>query len=78
MRQQEQVRRGSPVSSRLVLTLVFTAVQLWALVVVVGRIEVSGVLQVALALALGGTVLAVFNAWEELLVSRQRDSRPDR
>ncbi|MCO1580566.1 hypothetical protein M8C13_32905 [Crossiella sp. SN42] len=79
MSQQEQVRRDrSTMSSRLVITLLFTVVQAGALVVVLGEFPAEGVLRVALAVALAGTVLSVLNAWEEVLLSSRRGCRRDR
>ncbi|MBP2472626.1 hypothetical protein JOF53_001498 [Crossiella equi] len=79
MRQQERTRDRVTVSSRLVLTVLFTAVQAWALVLLVGRYSAQGfTTEIALSLALGGAVLAVVNAWEEVVLSSRRDSRQDR
>ncbi|MGO1051229.1 hypothetical protein [Crossiella sp. CA198] len=79
MSQQEQVRPdNSTVTSRLVITLLFTAVQVWALVLVINRFPAEGLVQLALAVALAGTVLSVLNAWEEVLLSSRRGSRRDR
>lgn len=51
---------------RLVCTLVFTAVQLWAVVVVLAELDAGGALALAVALLAAGGLVAVHDAWHEV------------
>ena len=51
---------------RVVLTVVFTAVQLWAVVVLLTQVHAGGVVAVALAAVMAAAVLAVIYGWQEV------------
>lgn len=55
-------RRGASI---FMLTMLFTAVQVWALVVVLTQLRADGVVRVALACLLSGAVVAVLWSWQE-------------
>jgi hypothetical protein len=46
-------------------TIVFTAVEVWAVLVVLFRVPADGVARVALAAALAGTLMAVLLSWQD-------------
>ncbi|MFD1149601.1 hypothetical protein [Saccharothrix hoggarensis] len=68
---EEQARSRRRFTERLACTLVFTAVQLWAVVVVVVKAEVDGVVAPAVALVLAGGLIAVHDAWREVRAVRR-------
>jgi hypothetical protein len=71
--QHEERRPYNRVFGRVVLTAVFTAVQLWAAVVLLTQLHVEGVVAVALAVVMAAAVLAVIYGWQEVRsVSRQQ------
>jgi len=57
------------VAARVSGTVVFSAVEVWAVIVVITRFTAAGASRVALALVLAGALLAIFYAWEETKVS---------
>jgi hypothetical protein len=62
----EERRPYNRVFARVVLTTFFTAVQIWAAVVLVTQIHVGGVVAVALAAMMAGSVLAAIYGWQEV------------
>ena len=71
--QNEERRSYNRVFARVVLTAVFTAVQIWAGAVLLTQVHVDGVVAVALAAVMAGAVLAVIYGWQEVRsVSRQQ------
>jgi hypothetical protein len=62
----EERRPYNRVFARVVLTVTFTAVQLWAVVVLLTQVHVTGVVAVALAAVMAAAVLAVVYGWQEV------------
>ncbi|GAA0642606.1 hypothetical protein GCM10010174_76570 [Kutzneria viridogrisea] len=54
------------VFARVVWTALFSAVQLWAIVVLLTQLHVDGVVAVALAAVISGAVLAALSGWQEV------------
>jgi hypothetical protein len=63
---EEPAKSRRQFTERLACTLVFTAVQLWAAVVIVVKADVDGVVGLAVALVLAGGLLAVHDAWRDV------------
>jgi hypothetical protein len=63
---EEPARSRRRFTERLASTLVFTAVMLWAAVVVVVKSDVDGVVALAVSFVLAGGLVAVYDAWREL------------
>lgn len=68
---EEPARSRRRFTERLACTLVFTAVQLWAAVVVVVEAEFSGVLALAVSLVLAAALISVYDAWREVRSTRR-------
>lgn len=72
-KQNEERRPYNRVFTRVVLTVFFTAVQLWAMVVLLTQLHVGGVVAVALAAVMAAGVLAAIYGWQEVrAASRQQ------
>ncbi|MBB5805174.1 hypothetical protein F4560_004942 [Saccharothrix ecbatanensis] len=63
---EEPAKSRRQFTERLACTLVFTAVQLWAAVVIVFKADVDGVVGLAIALVLSGGLIAVHDAWRDV------------
>jgi hypothetical protein len=59
-------RERPDLTSRMVISVLFTAIQAWAITVAVLHVPVGGVERVALAAALAAAVLTVLDAWREI------------
>lgn len=68
------------VFARVVLTALFSAVLLWAIVVLLTQAHVEGVVAVALAVVMSGAVIAAVSAWQEVrtLSRSERAERKER
>jgi predicted PurR-regulated permease PerM len=75
--QNEERRPYGRVFARVVLTAVFTAVQLWAVVVLLTQVHVGGVAAVALAAVMAAAVLAVIYGWQEVRTLSRRQTGDD-
>ena len=73
----EERRPYNRVFARVVLTVFFTAVQLWATVVLLTQLHVGGVVAVALAAVMAGGVLAVIYGWQEVRAARRQQTGGD-
>jgi hypothetical protein len=56
---------------------VFTAVQLWAVVVLLTQLQVGGVVAVALAAVMAAAVLAVIYGWQEVRSASRQSTGDD-
>jgi hypothetical protein len=56
----------SDVAVRATITLAFTGVQAWAMVLVVLHVELGGAARLALAAALAAAVITVLDAWRDV------------
>lgn len=63
---EEQAKARRQFTERLACTLVFTAVQLWAAVVIIVKADVDGVVALAAAFVLAGGLIAVHDAWRDV------------
>ncbi|WP_033435963.1 hypothetical protein [Saccharothrix syringae] len=63
---EEPAKSRRRFAERLACTLVFTAVQLWAAVVVLVETDARGPLAAAVALVLAGGVIAMYDAWHDV------------
>jgi hypothetical protein len=63
---EEPARSRRRFTERLASTLVFTAVMLWAAVVIIVKSELDGVVALAVAFVLAGGLVAVYDAWREV------------
>lgn len=63
---EEPARSRRRFTERLACTLVFTAVMLWAAVVIVVKSDVDGVVALAVSIVLAGGLVAVHDAWREV------------
>ncbi|WP_367136675.1 hypothetical protein [Saccharothrix sp. HUAS TT1] len=63
---EEPARSRRKFTERLACTLVFTAVQLWAAVVIVFKADFDGVVALAIAFVLAAGLLGVYDAWREV------------
>lgn len=61
-------------TEQVVMTVLFTVIELWAIVAVVVLIDASGVLAVAAALALSAGLMYVIDSWRAVR-SRSRELR---
>jgi len=52
--------------SNVLATIVFSAVEVWAVIVVLTMLRVDGVLKVALCCALAGALMAIYLAWRSI------------
>lgn len=73
----EERRTYNRVFTRVVLTAVFTAVQLWAVMVLLSQVHVEGVAAVALAVVMAAAVLAVIYGWQEVRAASRRQTGGD-
>ncbi|MCX2952760.1 hypothetical protein [Lentzea sp. NEAU-D7] len=55
-------------TEQVVLALVFTVVELWAIVAVIVLLEARGVLAVAVAVVLSASLIALWDTWRTLLM----------
>ncbi|WP_158843048.1 hypothetical protein [Saccharothrix deserti] len=63
---EEPAKSRRRFTERLACTLVFTAVQLWAAVVIIFKSDVDGVVALAVAFVLAGGLIAMYDAWREV------------
>ncbi|MFC6092457.1 hypothetical protein Q5530_19205 [Saccharothrix sp. BKS2] len=63
---EERAKSRRRFTERLACTLLFTAVQLWAAVVIVIKSDARGVVALAVALVLAGGLIAMYDAWREV------------
>lgn len=77
MNKNEERRPYNRVFARVVLTVLFTTVQLWAVVVLLTQANVSGVLAVALAAVMAAAVLAVIYGWQEVRAASRQQTGGD-
>ncbi|QUQ66560.1 hypothetical protein [Kutzneria sp. CA-103260] len=75
--QHEERRPYNRVFTRVVLTVVFTAVQLWAVVVLLTQLHVAGVVAVALAMVMAAAVLTVVYGWQEVRAASRQQTGGD-
>ncbi len=61
---EQFARPRRPRLSSVLATIVFSAIQIWAVVVVITMLRVDGVLKVALCVALAGALMAIYLAWQ--------------
>ncbi|MFI9383582.1 hypothetical protein [Kutzneria sp. NPDC052558] len=73
----EERRPYNRVFARVVLTVFFTAVQLWAAVVLLTQLHVEGVAAVALAMVMAAAVLAVIYGWQEVRAAGRQQTGGD-
>jgi hypothetical protein len=68
------------VFARVVLTALFSAVLLWAIVVLLTQSHTEGVVAVALAVVMSGAVIGAVSAWQEVrtLSSEERVGKTER
>ncbi|MFI9009682.1 hypothetical protein ACIGNX_20870 [Actinosynnema sp. NPDC053489] len=71
---EERAKSRGRFTERLVATLAFTAVMLWAAVVVVVKADVDGVVALAVSFVLSGGLVAVYDAWRELRSARREET----
>lgn len=64
----EVLRARRKYTERVALTVVFTVVELWAVVAVVALIDVDGVLAAAVSVVLSGAFIALWDTWSTLLM----------
>ncbi|MEU4442160.1 hypothetical protein AB0K14_15160 [Actinosynnema sp. NPDC050801] len=62
----EQAKSRRRFTERLASTLVFTAVMVWAAVVVIIKSDFDGVVALAVSFVLAGGLVAVYDAWREV------------
>ncbi|SDG06274.1 hypothetical protein SAMN05216553_105145 [Lentzea fradiae] len=76
-KQMQRARRKH--TERVVYAVVFTAVELWAVVAAVVLLDDSGVLAVAVAVVLSAALIAVWDTWQSILANGRalRGSMPD-
>ncbi|MEU5692507.1 hypothetical protein [Actinosynnema sp. NPDC020468] len=67
----EVLKARRRLTERLACTLLFTAVQAWAAAVIFTSLETSGVVALAVAFVLAGGLVAVYDAWRDVRVSRR-------
>ena len=70
-------RRRWVVAARVTGTVAFTAVEAWAVIMVLTRFTAAGANRIALAIVLAGAVLALLYAWEETRGLLRGKARPD-
>jgi len=75
--QHEERRTYNRVFTRVVLTAVFTAVQIWAAMVLLTQVHVEGVAAVALAVVMSAGVLAVIYGWQEVRAASRQQTGGD-
>ncbi|WP_447003676.1 hypothetical protein ACRAKI_29065 [Saccharothrix isguenensis] len=68
---EEPAKSRRQFTERLACTLVFTAVQLWAAVVIIVMADVDGMVAFAVALVLAGGLIAVHDAWRDVRSARR-------
>jgi len=72
-----RLRRRWVIAARVSGTAAFTAVEVWAVIMVITRFTADGASRVALAIVLAGAVLALLYAWEETRALVRGKARPD-
>ncbi|HEX7309296.1 hypothetical protein [Lentzea sp.] len=77
-KQLQRARRKH--TERVVYAVVFTAVELWAVVAAVVLLDDDGVLAVAVAVVLSAALIAVWDTWQSVLANGRalREKMPDR
>lgn len=60
-------------AERLTTTIIFTGVQVWALVVLLVQFRADGVLAAAAALIMSAAMIAVHDAWRDLRSEKSAD-----
>ncbi len=77
-KQMRRARRKH--TERVVYAVVFTAVELWAIVAAVVLLDADGVLAVAVAVVLSAALIAVWDTWQSILANGRalRSSMPDK
>ena len=75
--QHEERRTYNRVFTRVVLTAVFTALQIWAAMVLLTQVHVEGVAAVALAMVMSAGVLTVIYGWQEVRAASRRQTGDD-
>lgn len=68
---EEQGKSRRRFTERLASTLVFTAVMLWATVVVIIKSDLDGVVAIAVSFVLAGGLVAVYDAWRDVRTARR-------
>lgn len=63
------------VARQAVVTLLFTAVQVWAITAVVLGVPAGGLTRAALAAAMGAAAITVLDAWRDLWPALRRAAR---
>jgi len=76
-KQTQRARRKH--TERVVYAVIFTAVELWAIVAAIVLLDDSGVLAVAVAVVLSAALIAVWDTWQSVLTSGRtlRSSMPE-
>jgi hypothetical protein len=77
MSSQNVNRPYGRVFGKVVLTALFTAVELWSVVVLLTQLHVGGVVAVALAAVMSGAVLAAVYGWQEVRAQSGRSTGGD-
>jgi hypothetical protein len=75
--QNKERKPYNRVFARVVLTAGFTAVQLWAVVVLLTQVQVAGAAALALAAVMAGGVLAVIYGWQEVRAASRQQTGGD-
>jgi len=60
-------------AERLTITIIFSVVQIWALIVLLVQFRAHGVLAAAAALVMSAAVIAVHDAWRDLRADRSAE-----
>ncbi|ACU39595.1 hypothetical protein KCV87_27020 [Actinosynnema pretiosum subsp. pretiosum] len=68
-RREAEIRSRRKFTERLACALLFSAIQLWALAVVLTRLEVDGVTALAIAFCTAGGLVALYDAWSGVRVT---------
>ncbi|MFD9700815.1 hypothetical protein [Lentzea sp. NPDC059081] len=66
-KQMQRARRKH--TERVVYAVIFTAVELWAVVAAIVLLNDSGVLAVAVAVVLSAALIAVWDTWQSVLAN---------
>ncbi|MFD5831868.1 hypothetical protein [Lentzea sp. NPDC060358] len=76
-KQMQRARRKH--TERVVYAVVFTAVELWAVVAAIVLLDDSGVLAVAVAVVLSAALIAVWDTWHSVLANGRalRENLPE-
>ena len=71
---EQLTRPRRPRLSSVLATIVFSAIEVWAVIVVLVMLRVDGVLKVALCAALAGALMAIYFAWQSIRSETAGDS----